>query len=122
MIINNKQVNIWRGLDAPPTIYHIWIYNDSEMRIYTGEKWETFINDQATLERINEVLDQIQRLESEVDTLLTKTINGKLISGNPVFNGDDILTNKSGTFIKSSDSLSNSLISIDTLLSTQIIE
>lgn len=121
-MINNKQVNIWRGSSDPPTIYHIWIYNDSEMKIYKDGQWETFLNDQETLNRIIEILDKIDTLEAQVNGLLISTINNKLISSNPVLTGKDILIDKSGTYINSSDSLSNSLISLDVLLSTQIIQ
>lgn len=43
-IINNKQVNIWRGADPPPTIYHIWINQQRQLCLYDGEKWVAFLD------------------------------------------------------------------------------
>ena len=121
-MINNKQVNIWRGTDTPPTIYHVWLYNDSELRIYNGEIWETFINDKATLDKITDLFNEIENIKSEIAIFLNSTIKGKLISSNPILTGNDLLLNRSGTYLEQTQSLSSSLISLDTLLSTQIIE
>ena len=33
-MIDNKQINIWRGSSSPPTIYHIWINNENQLLKY----------------------------------------------------------------------------------------
>ena len=45
-MIKNKQVNMWRGSEEPPTIYHVWIKDDLTIELYNGSEWEfTFIDD-----------------------------------------------------------------------------
>ena len=121
MIINNRQVNIWRGSGVPPTIYHIWLYNDTQLKIYNGEEWITILNDTTIVEKINELLDKVSELESEINVLNTKKVNNKLISSNPVLNAGDIVITDSGTFITQNDTSEESLLKLDQLLSTQII-
>lgn len=122
MIINNKQVNLWRGTTEPPTIYHIWIYNDTQMKVYDGEKWTVFIDDAATIEKINQLIERVDNLEQDVSDLNSATVNGKQISTNPVLDGRDLKIEQDGTYVDSVNSLSTSIIKLDTLLSTQIIE
>lgn len=122
MIINNKQVNIWRGTAAPPTIYHIWIYNDDQMRLYNGTDWIVFIDDAATIAQINILIEKVDNLQEDVDAFQEHTINGKLIVSNPSLDGDDLILAEDGTFVEHNDTISDSIIKIDTLLSTQIIE
>ena len=40
-IVNNRQVNVWRGTSEPPTIHHLWIRDESTVLIYDDEleKW-----------------------------------------------------------------------------------
>lgn len=123
-MINNKQVNIWRGIDPPPTIYHVWIYNDSQLRLYNEEKetWTIFIDDIVTIAKMNEVLSQLDIIEQDIGKLGNNTINGKAISTNPVLNGDDLKVNKAGNFFSNTDTLSTVVTKIDTLLNTQIID
>lgn len=122
MIINNKQVNLWRGTSEPPTIYHIWIYNDTQMKVYDGTQWVVFIDDAATIEKINQLIERVDALEQNISDLNLATINGKEISTNPVLDGRDLKLQQDGTYVDSVDSLSTSIIKLDTLLSTQIIE
>ena len=122
MIINNKQVNLWRGTSEPPTIYHIWIYNDTQMKVYDGEKWTVFIDDTATIEKINQLIERVDNLEQDVSDLNSATVNGKQISTNPVLDGRDLKIEQDGTYVDPVNSLSTSIIKLDTLLSTQIIE
>ena len=122
MIINNKQVNLWRGTSEPPTIYHIWIYNDTQMKVYDGNEWVVFIDDAATIEKINQLIERVDALEQDVSDLGSSTVNGKQISTNPVLDGRDLKIEQDGTYVDSVDSLSTSIIKLDTLLSTQIIE
>ena len=105
MIINNKQVNIWRGTSEPPTIYHIWIRNDSELLLHNGTKWVVFIDNKYMLDK----------LEARINA----TVNGYKITDNPVLKGSDILTTK-GNFV--GNSVTDSLTTLDTLLTTQIID
>lgn len=121
-MINNKQVNIWRGSDPPPTIYHIWLYNDLQLKIYTGTEWITFINDTATVEKLLELIEKVNSLEQQVQSVKNNTINEKKISDNPVLTGDDISNTSEGSYINSNDSISDSLLQLDIILSTQIIE
>ena len=122
MIINNKQVNLWRGTSEPPTIYHIWIYNDTQMKVYDGTQWVVFIDDAATIEKINQLIERVDNLEQDLSDLGSSTVNGKQISTNPVLDGRDLKLQQDGTYVDSIDSLSTSIIKLDTLLSTQIIE
>ena len=122
MIINDKQVNLWRGTSVPPTIYHIWIYNDTQMKVYDGNEWVVFSDDAATIEKINQLIERVDALEQNISDLSSATINGKEISTNPVLDGRDLKLQQEGTYVDSVDSLSTSIIKLDILLSTQIIE
>ncbi|MDY2736759.1 hypothetical protein [Intestinibacter sp.] len=46
-MINNRQVNLWRGNQEPPTIYHIWIKDNNKLLLYDGNNWKTFYNESA---------------------------------------------------------------------------
>lgn len=39
----NKNVSVWRGDYAPPTIYHLWIKSDGTQYIHNGEAWVSAI-------------------------------------------------------------------------------
>lgn len=114
-MINNKQVNIWRGSEEPPTIYHIWIKNESQLLLYNGTKWVIFIDSTQTIDTINSILTRVTALENN-------TINGKKLSTNPVLTGEDINNSKTGTYITSGDTVSNNLYKLDQLITTQFIE
>lgn len=43
VLAKNKQVNVWRGPDAPPTIHHVWIRDDESLYLYNGETWVSFM-------------------------------------------------------------------------------
>ena len=120
-MINNKQISVWRGTDAPPTVHHIWLLN-MKMLIHNGTDWVTFVDDSATIEKVNQIIDRLDALELSLNSVNNYTINSKLISSNPVLNADDLTLNKSGTYVTSSDKVSESVIKIDTLLTTQVIE
>ena len=122
MIINNKQVNIWRGAEDPPTLYHVWIKDDSKILLYNGIEWIIFIDDLATIQKVNELYNQVQEIHQTADLLKNSTINNKKIIDNPILYGTDLILNRSGTFVESSESISNNIIKIDTLLNTQIID
>ena len=118
MIINNKQINIWRGQDIPPTLYHIWLFNESELKIYNGVEWITIIDSINIAERLIELSDKIDNLRDDFEST---TINGKLIKDNPILNSGDINNTVNGTYINT-ESLANNLQKIDKLLVTQILE
>ena len=103
MIINNKQINIWRGQDIPPTLYHLWLYNESELKIYNGVEWITVIDSINIAERLIELSDKIDNLRDDFET---KTVNGKLIKNNPILNSGDINNTVNGTYINT-ESLAN---------------
>lgn len=44
-LVNNRQVNIWRGSDVPPTIHHVWIKNDTSLHLYesASQQWVSFL-------------------------------------------------------------------------------
>lgn len=54
-MINNRQVNLWRGNQEPPTIYHIWIKDNNKLLLYDGNNWKTFL-DESAVAAIQEVL------------------------------------------------------------------
>ena len=118
MIINNRQINIWRGLEPPPTIYHLWLYNESELKLYNGTGWVTIVDSINIAERLNELADNIQSIQ---ENFANTTVNGKYIKDNPILNTDDILNTRVGNYIKN-ESISNTLNTIDKLLVTQIID
>jgi len=125
MIINNKQINIWRGDSDPPTLFHLWIYNDLELRLYNGTEWVTFIDNADLAQQIIAITEKVNLLNSKVSVIdeafNNSTVNHKFIKDNPVLNTDDINNTQSGNFITTNNITSN-LSKIDTLLDTQILE
>lgn len=122
MIINNKQVNIWRGDQEPPTIYHVWIWKDLEIRINNGtgsEGWITLINNAKIVEELVAVIDKVNQLEIDFNNF---TINNKYIKDNPILDGNDIEATIGGHFYKENDNIANVLNELDKLLKTEIIE
>ena len=65
-MINNRQVNLWRGNQEPPTIYHIWIKDNNKLLLYDGNNWRNKPNlSQAALETLaiiayNEPITRVQ--------------------------------------------------------------
>lgn len=55
IMVNNKQVNFWRGDMTPPTIYHIWIKDNSKMLLYDGSKWVVFLDNKEIIEAIDKL-------------------------------------------------------------------
>lgn len=121
-MVNNKQVNFWRGDQTPPTIYHIWIKDNSKMLLYNGLKWVVFLDSKEVIDAIEQFQEQLDRIEQNITTLGNKTVNKKYIKDNPVLNGDDISHTKNGQYISTSNTLSQSLNILDKLLTTQIFE
>lgn len=124
-MINNKQVNIWRGTDSPPTEYHVWIREGPtsvRLLLFNGVEWVVFLDDAATIARVNELMQNVADLETSVEELGNKTINSKQISTNPVLGGEDLLVGQSGAYVSMNDSVTESILTLDSLFQTQIIE
>lgn len=45
ILANNRQVNVWRGDNAPPTIHHVWIKDDVNLFLYdeAQSNWIEFL-------------------------------------------------------------------------------
>lgn len=121
-MVNNKQVNFWRGDMTPPTIYHIWIKDNSKMLLYDGEKWIVFLDNKEVIDILNKIQDMLDNIQNQIDDIGNKTVNKKPIKTNPVLDGTDININGNGNFIVSTESVAQTAIKFDTLLTTQIIE
>lgn len=121
-MVNNKQVNFWRGDMTPPTIYHIWIKDNSKMLLYDGEKWVVFLDNKEVIDILNKIQDMLDNMQNQIDDIGNKTVNKKPIKTNPVLDGTDININGNGNFIVSTESVAQTAIKFDTLLTTQIIE
>lgn len=121
-MVNNKQVNFWRGDLTPPTIYHIWIKDNSKMLLYDGEKWVVFLDNKEVIDILNKIQDMLDNMQNQIDDIGNKTVNKKPIKTNPVLDGTDINIDSNGNFIVSTESVAQTAIKFDTLLTTQIIE
>lgn len=44
-LVNNRQVNVWRGSDEPPTLHHVWIKDDTTLYLYDSSynEWVAFL-------------------------------------------------------------------------------
>lgn len=120
-MINNKQVNIWRGDQEPPTLFHVWIYKNQKILLHNGVEWVVFINDTEIIDKVNKLQNEVKSIQQSLDILSKSTINNKLIKNNPVLTGDDLILNKNGEFLDSEKSLTDSIIQLDTMFVTQII-
>lgn len=81
-----------------------------------------FLDDAATIARVNELMQNVADLETSVEELGNKTINSKQISTNPVLGGEDLLVGQSGAYVSTNDSVTESILTLDSLFQTQIIE
>ena len=45
--VMNKNISVWRGSLAPPTHFHLWVVNDSTIKIYRNGNWVD-LYDEAT--------------------------------------------------------------------------
>lgn len=120
-MINNKQVNIWRGDQPPPTLFHVWIYKNQQILLYNGTEWVVFVNDPEIADQLIKLQEQVNVISQDLENLSNNTINNKAIKDNPVLNGDDILLNKTGEFINSEKSVSDNIVQLDRMFVTQII-
>ena len=113
-MIQNKQVNIWRGPDTPPTLYHIWFKDESQLLRYNenNRKWEVFLDSTNIVNIIKEFMDAIENI----------SINGYLLTENPVLDGHDLLLGVDGHYTKKEDTLQQATLKLDSLLTTKVYE
>ena len=121
-MINNKQINVWRGDHEPPTIYHVWIYGNEKILLHNGTEWVVFIDDIATVARIESLTQRIENVENSVNVLGQHTVNGIAIVEDPVLTGQNIKLDTTGNFLNATDTIGLTFQNIDKLLTTQIIE
>lgn len=120
-MVNNKQVNFWRGDMTPPTIYHIWIKDNSKMLLYNGEQWVVFLDNKEIIDILNQIQEMLDNMKKEIENIGNKTVNKKPIKTNPVLDGTDIAINGNGTFVVPTETLAQTALRFDKLLTTQII-
>ena len=121
-MIDNKQINVWRGTEPPPTIYHVWIYGTTKMLLYNGSEWVTFIDDYATVERIEQLANSVTDTVNRIDALENNTVNSIPIKDNPILTGENIISKSEGNYLNNAQSIKDSFSTLDTLLTTQIIQ
>lgn len=122
IMVNNKQVNFWRGDVIPPTIYHIWIKDNSKMLLYDGEKWVVFLDNKEIIDILDNIQKMLDEMQAKIDEIGNKTVNRKPIKDNPVLDGSDIVINATGNFVVPTESLAQTSLRFDNLLTTKIIE
>lgn len=120
-MVNNKQVNFWRGDMTPPTIYHIWIKDNSKMLLFDGEQWVVFLDNKGIIDIVNKIQEKLDNMQKEIENLGNKTVNKKAIKNNPVLDGTDLLIGWSGNFIGKGLTVAQTAQRFDELLTTQII-
>lgn len=121
-MVNNKQVNFWRGDMTPPTIYHIWIKDNRKMLLYDGEKWVVFLDNKEIIDILDKVQQLLDEMQAKIDEIENKTVNKKPIKTNPVLDGTDILINATGNYVIPTETLAQTALRLDNLLTTKIIE
>lgn len=115
---DNKQINVWRGSETPPTNYHMWIFTDFTIKLYINGEWTTFIDNASTAKAIIEIIERLDSLEDFRDNV---TINSKLVKDSPTLDATDLLSKTSGAYVEENDNVADALMKIDELLTTQII-
>ena len=121
-MVNNKQVNFWRGDQVPPTIYHIWIKDNSKMLLFDGTQWVIFLDNKEILDLINKVQEKLDKMQAQITDLGNKTVNKKAIKDNPVLDGTDLLLGWTGNFVSATNTVAQTAKRFDELFTTQIIE
>ena len=120
-MVNNKQVNFWRGDMTPPTIYHIWIKDNSKMLLYDGDKWVVFLDNKEVIDILNKIQKMLDEMQNKINEIGDKTVNRKPIKTNPILDGTDILINALGNFVIPTETLAQTSLRLDSLLTTKII-
>lgn len=111
-MIQNKQVNLWRGTDPPPTLYHIWFKDESQLLRYdeTIKDWVVFLDSGEIIKLISDFMDRIDRL----------SINGYPLSESPILDASDLLVGQDGHYIKKENTLKQATLKLDSLLTTKV--
>lgn len=111
-MIQNKQVNLWRGTDPPPTLYHIWFKDESQLLRYDEnvKDWVVFLDSGRIVKLIQDFMDALDNL----------SINGHLLTENPVLDGSDLLVGQDGHYIKKENTLQQATLKLDSLLTTKV--
>lgn len=111
-MIQNKQVNLWRGTDPPPTLYHIWFKDESQLLRYdeTIKDWVIFLDSGKVMSLISEFMDLLDSL----------SVNGHPLSENPVLDASDLLVGRDGHYIKKENTLQQATLKLDSLLTTKV--
>ena len=115
-MIENKQVNLWRGPNPPPTLYHIWLKDESQLLRYDEEtqEWTMFLDSKNIGQIISNFMDQL-------DTLIEGSVNGYPIKNNPVLNAADLLVGKNGHYFSENSNLQQTSQILDELMTTQVL-
>lgn len=119
-MLDNKQVNLWRGNDLPPTIYHVWIYDNRQIKLFNGEEWVVFTDNLEILDKLNLLEKKVSGLDSKVNDVYEFKVNDKYIKDNPVLTGKDIKLEEQGTFV-SNTPVSDNIVILDKLFNTLMI-
>lgn len=111
-MIQNKQVNLWRGTDPPPTLYHIWFKDESQLLRYdeTIKDWVVFLDSGRIVKLIQDFMDTLDNL----------SINGHLLTENPVLDSSDLLVGQDGHYIKKENTIQQATLKLDSLLTTKV--
>ena len=111
-MIQNKQVSIWRGSSEPPTLYHLWLRNETELLRYDDQqsKWIVFL-DSANLD---------QKITQFLEMLSAVTVNGYHIMDSPELDGEDIRIKFEGNYLKDNQTIDEALATLDALMTTKV--
>lgn len=84
-LVNNRQVNIWRGSEPPPTIHHVWIKDNKTLFLYDTqyEDWVSFLEFPGL--KVTQQEDRSIKI-SAGDTYFILATSGNSISMNKVGN------------------------------------
>ena len=113
-MIKNKQVNIWRGPDPPPTPYHIWFKDEESLLRYDEieQDWKPFLDANGLDTKINDFIEAIDSIK----------INGHRIWDNPELDASDIKVGRQGHYVNFYDSVRDAISKLDSLLTTEVYE
>lgn len=111
-MIQNKQVSIWRGNSEPPTLYHIWLRNETELLKYDDQqsKWVVFLDSASLDQKIMEFLEMLAGV----------TVNGHPIMESPEIDGEDIKIQFDGNYLKRNYTVDEALATLDALMTTKV--
>lgn len=111
-MIRNKQVNIWRGPDTPPTQYHIWFKDEQSLL-----RFDETVNDWVVFLDSGEINEIIRTFFERLDNL---TINGHSIFDSPELDGSDLRVGEDGHYVTKENTLQDAVLKLDSLLTTKV--